>query len=284
MKQALSTHLFVNHRCTTALLDRIARTGIPAVEIFCARQHLDWTDNSQIAELAHWFKDADLTLHSLHSPMFADTLWGRSGPESVIRINDPVKARRVASVDEIKYALDIAGKIPFRYLIQHFGHSDDEEYDERKIDAAFSSLEELNLFARHRGVEVLLENIPNAFSSSERLVRFLEITHLELGFCFDVGHAHIMEGVERAFHVMKDRIHSTHVHDNDGAEDKHLFPGVADGGSVPWGKMMPLLRSRPDQFPLLLELKEVDKMARPLDHALRVFEFLENVKDEDEDR
>ena len=34
-----------------------------------------------------------------------------------------------------------------------------EEYDERKVDAAFSSLEEISLFARQRGVEVLLENI-----------------------------------------------------------------------------------------------------------------------------
>ncbi len=41
MNHALSTHLFVNHRLTTALLNRIEQAGIPAVEIFCGRQHLD---------------------------------------------------------------------------------------------------------------------------------------------------------------------------------------------------------------------------------------------------
>ena len=68
MKHALSTHLFVNHRLTVALLDRIMRAGIPAVEIFCARQHLDYRDRAQIAELAHWFRDSELKLHSLHAP------------------------------------------------------------------------------------------------------------------------------------------------------------------------------------------------------------------------
>ena len=40
----------------------------------------------------------------------------------------------------------------------------------RKVDAAFSALEQLSLFARQRGVEVLLENIPNDLSSAERLL------------------------------------------------------------------------------------------------------------------
>ena len=61
-------------------LERIWHAGIPLVEIFCARQHLDYRDNAQIAELGHWFRDSDLKLHSLHSPMYNDDVWGRSGP------------------------------------------------------------------------------------------------------------------------------------------------------------------------------------------------------------
>src|SRR5207244_9602740 len=105
--------------------------------------------------------------------------------------------------------IEIAETVPFRYLIQHLGVSD-EEYDERKIDAAFSSVEEINLFARQRGVDVLLENIPNALSSAERLMLFLGQTHLNLGFCLHVGHANINEGVEEAYGIMKARIRSTH--------------------------------------------------------------------------
>ena len=64
-------------------------------------------------------------------------------------------------MDEIKRALEIAEIVPFRYLIQHIGVGG-EEYDDRKIDAAFSALEEINVFAGQRGVEVLIENTPNA--------------------------------------------------------------------------------------------------------------------------
>src|SRR5262245_38747297 len=211
MNHALSTHLFVNHRLTVALLTRIQQAGIPAVEIFCARQHLDYRNKAQIAELGHWFRDSDLKLHSLHSPMFNDEIWGRSGPHAVVTITEPVKGQRLQMVDEIKRAIEIAEVVPFQYLVQHIGVSG-EEFDLRKVDAAFAALEELSVFARQRGVQILLENIPNQLSSAERLLQFQELTHLNLNFVLDVGHAHMNEGVERAFELMKDRIRSTHVH------------------------------------------------------------------------
>src|SRR6266436_6078036 len=106
MNRALSTHLFVNHRLTVALLNKILQAGIPAVEIFCARQHLDYRDKAQINELGHWFRDSELTLHSLHSPMYTDEIWGRSGPHSVITLTEPVKSKRLPMVDEVKRAIE----------------------------------------------------------------------------------------------------------------------------------------------------------------------------------
>jgi len=275
MEHVLSTHLFVNHRVTVALLDRIGRAGIPAVEIFCARQHLDYRDRAQVKELGHWFRDSDLKLHSLHAPMYNDDIWGRSGPHAVITITEMVKSRRLEMVDEIKRAIEVAEDVPFRYLIQHVGVTG-EEFDERKLDAAFSALEELMLFANQRGVQILLENIPNALSRAERLMHFLEVTHLDLGFVFDTGHAHMGPGVGPEFEIMKERIRSTHVHDNDGKADSHLFPLIADGGTIDWKKSMELLQSRAGKFPLVLELKEVPDMVNPLEHVNRVFDGLES--------
>jgi sugar phosphate isomerase/epimerase len=274
MHHVLSTHLFVQHRLTVAQLDKIQRAGIPAVEIFCARQHLDYRDRAQITELGHWFRDSDLKLHSIHAPMHNDEFWGRSGPHSVITITEPVKGKRLEMVDEIKRALEIAETIPFKYLVQHIGVSG-EEYSERAVEAAFSALEQISLFARQRGVEVLLENIPNALSSGERLMLFLELTHLDLNFVFDVGHANLGEGVEAAFNVMKDRIRSTHIHDNDGETDKHLFPLLAEGGTVDWKQTMDLLRTRADQYPLMLELKEAPEFS--LATVVELFDRLENL-------
>src|SRR6202140_5428839 len=94
MQRALSTHLFVNHRLTTVWLERIWSAGIPLVEIFCAPQHLDYHNRMQISELGHWFRDSQLKLHSLHAPMYTDEIWGRSGPQAVINITEPVKTKR----------------------------------------------------------------------------------------------------------------------------------------------------------------------------------------------
>jgi len=276
MNHVLSTHLFVNHRLTSALLTRIQQAGIPAVEVFCARQHLDYRDKAQIAELGHWFRDSDLKLHSLHSPMYNDEIWGRSGPHAVISITEPVKSKRLEQVEEIKRAIEIAEVIPFQFLIQHMGVGG-EEFDMRKVDAAFSALEELHLFARQRGVEILLENIPNELSSAERLLQFNELTHLGMNFVFDTGHAHMHEGVETAFNLMKEHIRSTHIHDNDGTNDVHLFPFLAEGGTIDWKTVAPLLRSRGDQYPLLLELRERPEFPHPLDAVKQIFDKLEEL-------
>jgi sugar phosphate isomerase/epimerase len=274
MDHALSTHLFVNHRLTTALLTRIQNAGINAVEIFCARQHLDYQNKAQVTELGHWFRDSELKLHSLHSPMYNDEIWGRSGPHAVITITELVKGERLRMVDEIKRALEIAEVIPFRYLIQHIGVSN-EEFDMRKVDAAFSALEQIHLFARARGVEVLLENIPNGLSSAERLLQFEELTHIGLNYVFDTGHANMGAGVEHEFNLMKDRIRSTHVHDNNGKEDIHLFPMLANGGTIDWKHTMELLRCKQANCPLLLELKERAEYTNPLESVRQVFDRLE---------
>lgn len=271
MNQVLSTHLFVRHRLTTVWLERVWDAGFPAVEIFCARQHIDYRDKAQITELGHWFRDSNLKLHSLHAPMYNDDVWGRSGPQAVIDITEPTKGKRIAMVDEIKRALEIADLIPFRYLIQHLGVSG-QEYEERRLDSAFTSLDEIRVFAGQRGVEVLLENTPNALASAERLNAFNAATHLNLNYCFDIGHAHLLGAIDEQFDLMKDRIRSTHLHDNNGQEDQHLFPGE---GSIDWTGAMRLLSGRPNQFPLLLELREPAGMQHPVEESKRALDSLE---------
>jgi hypothetical protein len=83
------------------------RAGISGVEIFCAKQHLDYRNKSQVAELGHWFRDSELKLHSLHSPMYTDEIWGRSGPTPT-STSPTKKGDRIKWVDEIKRAIEIA--------------------------------------------------------------------------------------------------------------------------------------------------------------------------------
>ncbi len=275
MQRIISSHLAVGNRLTTSWLGKVERAGFPAVEIFCARQHFDYRDTLQVADLGHWFRDSELKLHALHSPMFTDEVWGRSGPQTHINITERAKAERIQWVDEIKRALEVAETIPFQYLIQHLGVTG-QEFSEYAIDAAFNSLEELQIFARQRGVEILLENTPNELATAERLQLFNSMTHLKLNYCFDAGHANLGAGVEHEFEIMASRIRSLHLHGNNGKEDSHLFP-FAEGDNLDWAGTMKLLRSRPGQYPLLLELRDPGTHSNPLDEAKRVCGQLEEI-------
>lgn len=261
---------------TVALLDRILKRGIDEIEFFCARQHLDYHNKSQLDELRYWLRDSDMKVHSVHSPLYSDDSWGRSGPQSVVSLTETSKARRIEVTDEIKRAIEIADSIPFRYLIQHIG-SDEDEYDEVEVEATFNSLDELIVFGKQLGVEILLENTPNVYSSARRLRTFVQSTHLPLSFCFDTGHAQLQGDVEQEFELMKDRIRSTHVHDNNGEDDSHVFPLLTEAGSIDWKPMMERLRSLPEDVPLVMELREDEQMENVLDEARRSMDRLEEL-------
>jgi sugar phosphate isomerase/epimerase len=275
MHKVLSSHLFVNHRLTTVWLERVRDAGFDHIEIFGARQHLDYRNHGQLAELRHWFNASELKVWSLHSPMYNDEVWGRSGPQAVINIAETNKAKRIAMVDEVKRALEVADFIPFRYLIQHIGVGG-EEFSEEKLDAAFTSLQELKVFAAQRGVEILIENTPNGLSSADRLNYFLRVTHLDLNYCFDIGHAHIGAGIEAEFEAMQERVRSSHIHDNDGSGDQHLFP-LENKGTISWAQAMKLLGSRREQFPLVLELREQPAVNQPVQRAKQILDGLERL-------
>jgi len=167
-----------------------------------------------------------------------------------------VKAR-IEAMDEIKRAIEVAEHIPFRFLIQHIGVPN-ESFNDRKFEAAMTSVEHLRAFAKPLGVRLLLENIPNELSTPDRLVEFIRTSHLEdVGVCFDTGHANMMGDVASAFETVKSHVHSTHVHDNDKMKDSHLWPGK---GSINWKETMELLRAAPHTPPLLLEIEGDEKV------------------------
>lgn len=272
MRRAISTHMFVRQRLSTHTLDAIARAGFSWVEIFCARQHFDYSNQNQILDVAAWFADSPMKLHSLHLPMYRDEEWGRSGPQARISIAEIEKGRRVEAVDELKRALEIADHLPFTYAILHIGHSG-EQHDDRKIDAAMWSIEHLRLFARQRGVSLLLENTPNDLTRPEFLAGIItELRFPDLGICFDCGHAHMGEGVMGSWEKVKRYVRSTHLHDNHRQKDDHLFPFE---GGIDWKAFAPALSAAGPDLPWLFEIHDPSSSADPLQEAGQVFDRLE---------
>ena len=250
MLRAVSSYINVKDRLHPGLLDGYARAGAEAVEIFAAKGHFNYDDRSHVRELAGWFKDIGVKLNSIHSPMFRDEQWNAHMSDPINFI-DPDKRRRIDALDEIKRALEVAEILPFRFLVQHIGMTN-EYFDEHKFDHAMTAIEHLRAFAKPLGVTVLLENIPNELSTPEKLMELLQTAHFQdVGVCFDTGHAHMMSRVHQAFDVLKDRIGSTHVHDNTAQDDSHLWPG---GGTIDWSETMSLLHSAPQSPALVMEI------------------------------
>jgi sugar phosphate isomerase/epimerase len=271
MLKAVSTYLFVKERLHPGILDGLARSGVQAIEIFAARQHLDYANRkAHVKEIADWFRGSKIPLFSVHSPLYADYEWGRAGAPP-INVTSTDRAHRVEAMDEIKRALEIAEQIPFRFLVQHLG-APNETFSDKKFEAAMTSIEHLRAFAKPLGVRILIENLPNELSTPDKIVELIHGAHFDdVGVCFDFGHAHLMSSVGESFEILRNYIRSTHVHDNAKDKDSHLWPGQ---GTIDWKEAMELLRSLPDVPPLMLELAE-DEKVNPMDRFGATFEKLE---------
>ncbi len=271
MQRILSTYQYVNQPLTVSLLAEISQAGMSGIEIFCAPQHFSYRSPERVREIGDALGEYRLELHAMHSPTERDLAPGRESGVA-ISICDTERIRRLDAVDEIKRALEVAEQIPFRFLVQHLGHGR-QMADPRKTDAAFSSLEHLTVFAKARGVTIALENKPDELGSPSSLQHFITDTHLhDLRLCFDTGHAHLEPGVEASFDLMRDRVATTHVHDNHGEKDEHLLPFE---GAIDWDAAFGAFASVPHPLPIVLELKEQAGGKPALDQVRAAFDKIE---------
>lgn len=255
MRRAMSTLVYARReRLHPGLLDKLVSGGAEAIEVFAARGHFNYSDRQHVREIANWFRSTGVSFHSMHSPMHGDDEWGRSGapPLNIAAIE---KRDRIAAMDEIKRAIEVAEQSPFNFLVQHVGVGG-EYATGQKLEAAMTSLEHLRAFAKPLGVRVAVENITNELSTPESLVELIRTARFtDVGVCFDVGHAHIGPGITPALETLKDLIRTTHVHDNNGERDEHLWPGK---GTIDWKETLALLRTALHVPPLVLEIEGVE--------------------------
>jgi sugar phosphate isomerase/epimerase len=250
MLRALSTHVFLRQRLHPGLLDTLARGGAQAIEVFAAKQHFDYTSRQHIKEIADWFQSNDVKPHSLHGPLYADSEMGRGGLPSINVVHHE-KSRRIEGMDEVKRALEAAEILPYQFLVLHLGDRD-SDWDERTLEHALTAIEHLKAFGGPLGVKLLLENIQNEATMPAHLTEIIRVGHFaNVGVCFDIGHANLMEGVDPSLETLLPLIGSTHLHDNHGDRDAHLWPG---DGAIAWEPAITALKSAPRSPAALLEI------------------------------
>ena len=250
MLRALSTHVFLRQRLHPGLLDTLARGGAQAIEVFAARQHFDYTSRQHIKEIADWFQSSNVKPHSLHAPIYADSDMGRGGMPAINVVHNE-KSRRIDGMDEVKRALEAAEILHYQFLVLHIGDRD-SEWDERALENALTAIEHLKAFGGPLGVKLLLENIQNDVTTPANLVEIIRVGHFaNVGVCFDIGHAHLMAGVDPSLQTLLPLIGSTHLHDNHHDRDAHLWPG---DGTIEWEQPIAALKTAPRSPAALLEI------------------------------
>ncbi len=275
--------MFVSRKLTPETLEQISLCGFQALEIFATRSHFDYTSKEEVRLMAQVLSDHRLKLLSLHAPTSRDLSINREGA-TPLSITEVERVRRVEAMDELKRVLDSSEDLPFSRMILHMGGSR-EAADERKRDAAFSSLEHLVLHAKHAGVTICVENTTSEMGDPAYLRSFVDETRLTgLRFNFDIGHAHLADGPEaervaKSFEPLRELIVSAHVHDNHGEKDEHLAPY---DGAIDWPTALALLKTAPGgaDLPLTLEVKEktghdAPSLADQLTSAAKSFDRLE---------
>jgi sugar phosphate isomerase/epimerase len=243
----ISTHLFHESRLTRDDLVHVAAHGFEAIELFATASHFDYRNEAAAADLAEWLADTRLDLHSVHAPI-VDAMSGGKwvGSYSNAAGDD---GRRKAAIAEARAALQVAARVPYRYLVLHLGmpsgagegRSGEGAVQvppgDNQPDAARRSVEEIVSLAAAVNVRVAIEVIPNPLSTPAALVHLIEETldGVDVGVCLDYGHAHLMGDLGEAIETLSGHLWTTHVHDNGGRRDEHLVPY---SGSINWDTAM----------------------------------------------
>jgi len=193
------------------ILERIAR-DFEAWEVVGEGRHALPAIEREFRELAPSY---DLE-YSAHSPM------------SDINIGSLNQRMREAALQELIAGLGAAGRMGMDVYTVHPGFMTPLGFvaPDKVKETVRSSLRRLEAVSNELGVRIALENMPRSpFSMATTPAALAELMEdLDIGICFDIGHAHT-SGLVDEFLALKDRFINVHVHDNRGETDEHLPVG-----------------------------------------------------------
>jgi len=143
-------------------------------------------------------------------------------------------SKRDIFIEGVKKEIEKLKELDVRnYVIHCSGLVEDENRKER-ITIFMDSLERILAVAEKVKMKIALENIAfkqKVIGTAEELNEIIRAFNSEyLGVCFDTGHANLSKDPKKEFYLLKDKIFTFHIHDNDGMRDLHLPPpfGVFD--------------------------------------------------------
>lgn len=202
----------------------LAAMGCRRLELpFGSPAYFDDTDPSTVSQLMKILKETGVCVQSVHLSFAEGT-----------DIGEPDTAVRRAALDRQKEALRFAADLGATVAVQHPSLYREQEQRQQRIDIAADSVAELAEEAGRHGVTLAVENMLGTIVGchEEELLRIISRSDpSHCGICFDSGHANLHGRVGELAAALLPRAVTTHLHDNGGTEDQHLFPGL---GTIDW--------------------------------------------------
>jgi sugar phosphate isomerase/epimerase len=193
-----------------------------------------------VAEGRHFLPELEKGFADATSPF--DLKFSAHCPFSDINLGSLNPRMRDASVREVVNAISSSSRMNMSVCTVHPGYfSNIGMLDKQSVTAKTKeSLKIIEAASKEYGVKVALENLPNMGGAGmgrtpEELYPLLE--GLELGVCFDVGHANTNKVVDDWLRHTADFL-NVHIHDNLGDYDAHLPIGL---GNIDFKKVVAAL-------------------------------------------
>ena len=201
----------------------LADQGVTAIEIGISYpNYFDHRETCELHNLMEKLNQSGVRVHSIHSPF---------GPEcDISSLEDKVHE---AGVDGLIDSIELASILGAENVIVHASDKLPGPANGR-MDRARGVLREMATVATESGIIIAVENLPPNYlghTPAEMVTLLGGISPDSIGICFDTGHANLSGRFDDFAEAMLPRSVTTHLHDNDGNEDQHGFPGT---GSINW--------------------------------------------------
>lgn len=224
--------------------------GVTAVEMGLSIHpgYFNPRDGFEVQTLLAELSTYGLRIHSIHAPF---------GPS--YDISSPEDSIHERGVEAIIDSIELASLLDTQYVIVHASDKITNG-NGRRMERARGVLREMSAVARESGLILTLENLPPGYlgHTPEEIVELLDGTDREaIAVCFDSGHANLSGHFIEFAKALLPYAVTTHLHDNDGVTDQHLFPGT---GSIDWTAFGSIYKRVGNGASIMLECKLPDTM------------------------
>lgn len=212
--------------------------------IIGAPTHFDAMSAPQVRLMKRIMDLSGAVLSSVHSDFSAPA-----------QIDQPDRYAREAALLTQRCGIMFAADMGARFYILHPSNYKEGPELEMRIDIAGDSYASLCQFAATQGMVIALENMIDSIGHHEnQLLQIVDRADEASGVCFDTGHANLNARLPEMAMALLGRTVTTHMHDNDGQQDRHWFPGA---GAVDWAAFGKAYRDTGSKAVLLVESQQI---------------------------